>query len=106
MENDTDADVLERDAPSAEEPSTDSGDGGRITELEATVNEQAGALERLRVERDDLAAKLDDAKRQFANAFLSSPEHARAVQADDVRKDGEAMTFEQLFKGRNEYNAN
>lgn len=57
-------------------------------------------------ERDNLAQQLDEAKTKFANAFLSSAQHAKEVQAQDVEDDGKSYSFSELFSERNKYNAN
>ena len=59
----------------------------------------------LATERDNLASELDAAKTKFANAFLSSPQHAGQVQAQEVEEEDSPSTFETLFAGRNKYNA-
>lgn len=64
-------------------------------------------VEEISGERDGLAAELDDAKRKFADSFLSGPEAAKRGQASEMRsEEGTPKTFEQLFKGRNPENAN
>lgn len=60
----------------------------------------------LATERDNLARELDAAKTKFANAFLSSPQHAEQVQKQETREVDMPSTFDTLFKGRNKYNAN
>lgn len=60
----------------------------------------------LATERDNLARELDAAKTKFANAFLSSPQHAKQVQAQEVKEEDKPSTFDTLFAGRNKYNAN
>lgn len=59
----------------------------------------------LATERDNLARELDAAKTKFANAFLSSPQHAKRVQEQEVREEDRPSTFETLFAGRNKCNA-
>lgn len=74
---------------------------GVAAQLERAQAENA----ELATERDNLARELDAAKTKFANAFLSSPQHAGQVQAQEVRED-KPSTFDTLFAGRNKYNAN
>lgn len=69
---------------------------GVAAQLELAQSENA----ELAVERDNLARELDAAKTKFANAFLSSPQHAKQVQAQEVKEDMPS-TFETLFAGRN-----
>lgn len=57
-------------------------------------------------ERDSLMGQLDDAKRKFADSFLSSPARAKARQAEEMRGEERPSTFESLFRGRNRENAN
>lgn len=78
-------------------------------DYDATVKER----DELQTKLDDLqssyaglAEELDNAKTKFANAFLSSPQKMKADQADDVKADGEVMSFDTLFRDRNKYNAN
>lgn len=59
----------------------------------------------LATERDNLARELDAAKTKFANAFLSSPQHAKRVQAQEVKEELRPSTFDTLFAGRNKCNA-
>ena len=59
----------------------------------------------LAAERDNLARELDAAKTKFANAFLSSPQHAGQVQKQEAREEDMPSTFDTLFKGRSKYNA-
>lgn len=66
----------------------------------------AAQLEQAQTERDNLARELDAAKTKFANAFLSSPQHAKQVQAQEVNEEDRPSTFDTLFAGRNKYNAN
>lgn len=70
--------------------------------LERTQTENA----ELATERDNLARELDAAKTKFANAFLSSPQHAKQVQRQETKEEDMPSTFETLFAGRNKYNAN
>ena len=74
---------------------------GVTAQLEQAQAENA----ELAAERDDLARELDAAKTKFANAFLSSPHHAKQVQAQEVREEDKPSTFDTLFAGRNKYNA-
>lgn len=60
----------------------------------------------LAAERDNLARELDAAKTRFANAFLSSPQHAKRVQAQEAKEEDGPSTFDTLFAGRNKCNAN
>lgn len=60
----------------------------------------------LAIERDNLAKELDAAKTKFANAFLSSPQHAKQVQKQEAKGEDMPSTFDTLFKGRNNHNAN
>lgn len=60
----------------------------------------------LAAERDSLASELDAAKTKFANAFLSSPQHAKQVQAQEAGEEDGPSTFDTLFAGRNKCNAN
>ena len=60
----------------------------------------------LETERDNLARELDAAKTKFANAFLSSPQHAKQGQAQEAREEDGPSTFDTLFAGRNRCNAN
>lgn len=80
---------------------------------EEDYNDVTARLERaqsenaeLAAERDGLAKELDAAKTKFANAFLSSPQRAGQVQAQEVKEEDRPSTFETLFAGRNKYNAN
>lgn len=66
----------------------------------------AAQLEQAQTERDNLARELDAAKTKFANAFLSSAQHAKQVQAQEVKEEDKPSTFDTLFAGRNKYNAN
>lgn len=75
---------------------------GVAAQLERAQTENA----ELATERDNLARELDAAKTKFANAFLSSPQHAKQVQAQEAMEEGRPSTFDTLFAGRNKYNAN
>lgn len=83
----------------------------RIDELELQALESEDGLNSLRAERDELAGQLetvkkslDDAKKKFANAFLSSPQQAKSSQGDDVKKDSKgAVTLSQLFNERTQH---
>ena len=93
------ADVRSVDEYYALEIERDTAVGAR-DELQRAYDELSG-------ERDSLAAELDDAKTKFANAFLSSPQKAKARQAEDMRsEDAAPKTFDTLFKERNPSNAN
>lgn len=72
---------------------------GRAEEFERQVSELTG-------ERDSLMGELDDAKRKFADSFLSSPEHMKQTQRQEMREEERPSTFASLFKGRNKENAN
>ena len=63
-------------------------------------------LETMTQARDSLAMQLDDAKRKFADSFLSSPAKMKAVQERDLRSEDQPKTFDTLFKERNPENAN
>lgn len=63
-------------------------------------------LETMTQARDSLATQLDDAKRKFADSFLSSPTMMKAAQAGDLRSEDKPKTFETLFAERNPKNAN
>ena len=56
--------------------------------------------------RDSLERELDEAKTKFANAFLSSPQKAKKVAADEVHEQEKAMTFATLFTERKNLNGN
>lgn len=72
---------------------------------EEDYNGVTAQLEQLQTERDNLASELDAAKTKFANAFLSSPQHAKQVQKQETKEEDMPSTFDTLFKGRNKYNA-
>ena len=57
-------------------------------------------------ERDSLMGELDDAKRKFADSFLSSPQRMKSRQREEMREEERPSTFESLFRGRNRGNAN
>lgn len=63
-------------------------------------------LEEMTGQRDNLAAELDDAKRKFADSFLSSPEKMKRENAADLRHEDAVTSFDQLFRERNPQNAN
>lgn len=73
---------------------------------EEDYNGVTAQLEQVQTERDNLASELDAAKTKFANAFLSSPQHAKQVQKQETKEEDMPSTFDTLFKGRNKYNAN
>lgn len=73
---------------------------------EEDYNGVTAQLEQVQTERDNLARELDAAKTKFANAFLSSPQHAKQVQKQETKEEDMPSTFDTLFKGRNKYNAN
>lgn len=75
-------------------------------EVVAERDELRAVNEGLVSERDNLAAELDDAKTKFANAFLSSPQRAKQVQAEDARAEDKPSDFNSLFAGRNNHHAN
>lgn len=83
---------------------------GRIDDLELQGLEAEENMKTLQAERDSLAEELegvrkslDDAKKKFADAFLSSPQHVNAHK-DDVKKDSKsAVTLSQLFNERTTY---
>ena len=77
--------------------------------LQSAVNERdelQRLYDELSGERDGLAAELDDAKRKFADSFLSSPAKMKRVQRDDMESEDAVSSFAQLFRGRNPENAN
>lgn len=93
------ADVRSADEYNALEVERDTAVGER-DELQRMYDELSG-------ERDSLAAELDDAKRKFADSFLSSPERAKEMQRREMRSEESApKTFDTLFKERNPGNAN
>lgn len=63
-------------------------------------------LDELRGERDNLASELDDAKRKFADSFLSSPGKMKRENERDLMTEDTVTSFKQLFDGRNPYHAN
>ena len=77
-----------------------------IVYSEEDYNGVTAQLEQVQTERDNLAMELDAAKTKFANAFLSSPQHAKQVQKQETKEEDMPSTFDTLFKGRNKYNAN
>jgi hypothetical protein len=91
MEGEVEADVVERDIADA-----------IATERDTAQSERDSAI----AERDNLAQELENAKAKFANAFLSSPQKAKQDNADDIRQDSVTRSFNELFAGRNKYNAN
>lgn len=72
---------------------------GQVDALNAEIASLTG-------ERDSLMGELDDAKRKFADSFLSSPMRAKREQAREMREEERPSTFASLFKGRNSTNAN
>lgn len=78
-------------------------------EWDTTIGERDALrldLEAMTQERDSLAMQLDDAKRKFADSFLSSPAKMKAAQGADLRSEDQPKTFDTLFKERNPENAN
>ena len=73
--------------------------------LTAQLEQAQAENTELAAERDDLARELDAAKTKFANAFLSSPQHAGQVRKQETEEEDMPSTFDTLFKGRNKYNA-
>lgn len=74
-------------------------------DVAARLERAQGENAELAAERDGLARELDAAKTKFANAFLSSPQHAAQARAQEAREEDMPSTFETLFAGRNKYNA-
>lgn len=71
-----------------------------------TLSDLQNQLDLAIEERDNLTGQLNEAKTRFADSFLSSPQRMKLVQERDILDDSEPMTFEQLFKERNKFNAN
>lgn len=71
--------------------------------LEAQRTALQEQYDTLVTERDSLSKELMDAKTKFANAFLSSPQKMKQDNADDLRHEDVAMSYDQLFaeRGRN-----
>lgn len=83
------------------------------SEMEAALNSMVNERDEFQrlydetvTERDDLMSELDDAKRKFADSFLSSPQKMKRENREDMLSEDTVTTFEQLFRGRNPYNAN
>lgn len=72
---------------------------GQIEDFRNQVRELTG-------ERDSLMGQLDDAKRKFADSFLTSAASVKKAQNDDVRSESTPSTFDTLFRERNPRNAN
>lgn len=85
------ADVVDRDAYTTLETERD------VLQLER--DEANGKVESLK-------AELESAKTKFADAFLTTPERMKSVQASDIAEDSVPQTFDALFAGRNKHNAN
>ena len=92
------ADVRSADDYTALEMERDTVIGERDT-IQRMYDELSG-------ERDTLAVELDDAKRKFADSFLSSPQSAKRVQAREMKSEERPKTFNELFTGRNPTDAN
>lgn len=85
-------------------------------EYEAIIQERDNAvseketlqtnLDETIVDRDRLSEELNSAKTKFANAFLSSPQHAKDVQKSEMAEEETPKTFRTLFEERNSYHAN
>lgn len=56
------------------------------------------------VDREDIdwRGKYEEIRKKYVERFFSSPEQAKEEQNEDVTKDGETMTYEELFKERTE----
>lgn len=92
------ADVRSADEYNALEMERDTVIGQR-DEFQRQVDELTG-------ERDNLASELDDAKRKFANSFLTSQQGIKSSQSREMRSEESPATFNSLFTGRNPGNAN
>lgn len=67
-----------------------------ITERDEVLTQRDTAIERAETAETELKAQ----KQKYADAFFSTPEGAKRWQNEDVRKDGRAYTFGQLFEDR------
>lgn len=64
--------------------------------------EQRDAL----IERAETAEKgWRDARNKYADAFITSPQRMKEDQNKDVREDGRASTFAELFRTKGDYGA-
>ena len=102
---------VEELAEGQEEADVRSADDYNAIEMERdTIIGERDALQReledMTGQRDGLAAELDDAKRKFADSFLSSPNKMKQENRDDLRHEDTVSSFDQLFRGRNQYDAN
>lgn len=82
------ADVVERDEYETLKTERD------VFELERDENAQ-------RI--DTLKAELESAKAKFAEAFLTEPTKMKARQSEDIKQDGRATSYSELFTGRNRH---
>lgn len=65
-------------------------------EIDELVTDRNSLAER----NERLATELDDAKRRFADAFLTTPERIKSETATEVVEESEPVTFESLFEQR------
>ena len=68
--------------------------------LNVEIDELVSERNSLAESNEKLATELDDAKRRFANAFLTTPERIKSATATEVREESEPVTFDSLFAQR------
>lgn len=72
-----------------------------VTEREGLITQRDQLIEQV-----EIAEKgWEEARNKYADAFITSPARMKREQEDDVRKDGRASTYSELFGERGEYGA-
>lgn len=72
----------------------------REREDSAPEGRRDGDKEEVSREDIDWRGKYEEIRKKYIDRFFSSPEKAKEEQEEDVTKDGESMTYEELFKER------
>lgn len=72
-----------------------------ITERDEVITQRDGAIDRAEAAEADLKAQ----KQKYADRFFNTAEGAKKWQDTDVKKDGTAYTFSQLFNQRSDTGA-
>lgn len=72
-----------------------------LAERDELINQRETLIERVEVAEEGWR----QSRNRYADAFITTRDRIMEDQADDVWKDGQVQTFNELWRGRGEYGA-
>lgn len=89
------------EAKDSESPDGEDKEVDKIREESVEDNKEDGGIRRDPLSADMVSrAMYDDLRKKYIERFFSNPEEVKQDQEEDVKRDGEGQSFDDLFKKR------